>query len=80
MSPAALALVDKHRTQGHTLMILPRPIALLRARLPSIGIPHLLATEPKMTPKWALRKSWIGTPCFQGGKVTRLQDWLQGTQ
>ena len=77
MSPAAFSLVEKHREQGDTLVIITatnsfvtRPIA------EAFGIDNLLATEPeiingKYTGKIA------GTPCFQGGKVIRLVEWMQ---
>lgn len=77
MTPAAFRLIEKHRAQGDTLVIITatnsfvtRPIA------EAFGIEHLLATEPevingKYTGKIA------GTPCFQGGKVIRLREWMQ---
>jgi HAD superfamily hydrolase (TIGR01490 family) len=77
MTPAAFQLIEKHREQGDTLVIITatnsfvtRPIA------DAFGIEHLLATEPevingKYTGKIA------GTPCFQGGKVIRLREWMQ---
>lgn len=77
MTPAAFRLIEKHREQGDTLVIITatnsfvtRPIA------DAFGIDHLLATEPevingKYTGKIA------GTPCFQGGKVIRLKAWMQ---
>ncbi len=78
MSPAALALVDKHRAQGHTLMIITATNSFItRPIAQAFGIPHLLATEPKIV-NGHYTQYIDGTPCFQGGKVTRLQDWLQG--
>lgn len=77
ISPAARELVEKHRRAGDTLMIITatnsfvtRPIAT------EFGVSHLLATEPevkdgKFTGKLA------GTPCFQEGKLKRLQQWMK---
>lgn len=76
LMPAARQLVDKHREDGDTLMIITatnrfvtQPIAEL------IGIPHLLATEPEQH-QGRYTGEVSGTPCFQQGKVERLQQWL----
>lgn len=76
MLPAAQALIDRHRDQGDTLMIITatnafitRPIAAL------LDIPHLLATEPRMQ-AGRYTGEVEGTPCFREGKVIRLQAWL----
>lgn len=77
ITPKALALVDKHRQQGDTLMIITatnsfvtRPIAL------AFGITHLLATEPEMIDGRYTGKV-SGIPCFQDGKVKNLHTWLE---
>ena len=78
ISPAAQALVDAHRQQGHTLVIITATNSFItRPIAQAFGIPHLLATEPKIV-NGRYTQNIDGTPCFQGGKVTRLQDWLQG--
>lgn len=79
MLPAAVELVTQHRAQGHTLMIITATNSFItRPIAEAFGIPHLLATEPQIIDG---RYTQIidGTPCFQGGKVTRLQAWLQGS-
>jgi HAD superfamily hydrolase (TIGR01490 family) len=72
----ASALLDQHREQGHTLMIITatnrfvtEPIADL------LGVDHLIATEPELV-NGRYTGEVAGTPCFQDGKVTRLNDWL----
>lgn len=77
MSDAAQQLVEEHRRQDHTLVVITatnsfitRPIAA------AFGISNLLATEPKVVDGRYTREV-AGTPCFQRGKVSRLQDWLQ---
>lgn len=74
---ASRQLVDKHRSRNHTLIMITatnsfitRPIAA------AFGIPHLLATEPKIV-NGRYTREIDGTPCFQQGKVTRLQQWLE---
>jgi len=72
----ARQLVEQHRQQGKTLMIITatnrfvtQPIAEL------FGIPHLLATDAEMS-QGQYTGEVQGTPCFQDGKVVRLQQWL----
>ena len=74
--PQALELVEGHRQQGHTLMIITatnrfvtEPIARL------FSIQNLLATEPEMN-SHGYTGQVAGTPCFKEGKVTRLREWL----
>ena len=40
-----------------------------------LGVPHLLATEPEMAGERYTGRV-AGTPCFQHGKVERLEQWL----
>lgn len=76
MGETARNTVEHHRRLGHTLMIITatnsfitRPIAA------AFGIPNLLATEPRIV-NGRYTREIEGTPCFQAGKVTRLQQWL----
>lgn len=75
---AALALVERHRAAGDTLLIITatnsfvtRPIAEL------FGVEHLIATEPKRSGEGFLAEI-EGIPAFRQGKVQRLQAWLDG--
>lgn len=77
---ASRQLVDKHRQQQHTLVMITatnsfitRPIAA------AFGIPHLLATEPRVV-DGRYTRDIDGTPCFQQGKVTRLLEWLENRE
>lgn len=77
--PAADALIERHRSAGDTLIIVTatnrfvtEPIAAL------LGVPHLLATEPEII-GGRYTGNVAGTPCFQHGKITRLQEWLAAT-
>ncbi len=49
---------------------------ITRPIVEAFGIPHLLATEPKIV-NGRYTREIDGIPCFQAGKVTRLQHWLQ---
>lgn len=77
MSDAALQLVENHRNQDHTLVIITATNSFItRPIAQAFGIPNLLATEPKIVDGRYTREI-EGIPCFQGGKVTRLQQWLE---
>lgn len=77
--PKAEALLDKHRQAGDFLLIITatnrfvtEPIA---ARL---GVDDLLATEAEsVNGRYSGQPS--GIPCFQEGKVQRLNSWLAQT-
>ncbi|SFM61645.1 histidinol-phosphatase [Marinobacter zhejiangensis] len=76
MQRKATDLLARHRDEGHTLMIITatnrfvtEPVAAL------LGIEHLIATDPEQVEgRYTGRVS--GTPSFQEGKVTRLEEWL----
>ncbi len=79
MLPAARALLQRHRDQGHVLLIITatnrfvaEPIA---ARL---GVEHLLATEPEVK-HGRYTGNVSGIPCFREGKVENLKLWLKAT-
>lgn len=75
--PKAVALVEKHRQQNHTLMIITATNKFVTELIAEqFSIPHLLATEPEMIDGQYTGKV-SGTPCFQDGKVTRLNEWLK---
>ncbi len=74
--PRAEELIGRHRRQGHHIMIITatnrfvvEPIA---ARL---GVDTLLATEPEEV-EGRFTGRVVGEPCYQGGKVVRLRQWL----
>lgn len=73
---AAHALVKKHRAAGDTLMVITATNRFVTEPIVELyGIEHLLATTPEIKGGQYTGK-FIGTPCFQGGKVVHLQDWL----
>ena len=75
--PAGRALIDRHRERGDTLLIITATNAFVTAPIAArLGVPHLLASEPELHEgRYTGRLS--GVPCFQAGKVTRLEAWLQ---
>ncbi len=77
MLPAARHLLQQHREQGHTLLIITatnrfvtEPIAQL------LGVDDIIATEPEMV-DGTYTGEVAGTPSFKEGKVARLSDWLR---
>lgn len=76
VAPLAPALLEKHRVQGDTLLIMTatnrfitEPIAAL------LGVDTLIATDPEFRDgRYTGRIA--GTPNFREGKVTRLEQWL----
>jgi len=76
ISAKALALVEKHRTAGDTLLIITATNHFITEPIAKVfGIKHLLATNPEIIDGRYTGKV-AGTPCYQDGKVTRLQTWL----
>jgi HAD superfamily hydrolase (TIGR01490 family) len=74
--PKGLALIEKHKKQNDDLLIITatnefvtRPIANF------LGIDTLLATIPEQINDIYTGRI-EGTPCFQEGKNTRLNEWL----
>ncbi len=77
ITPAARALVQSHRTQGHTLVIATSTNSFLTAPIAAeFGVNHLLATEPEMQ-AGRFTGGITGIPCFRDGKVRRLKAWLE---
>jgi HAD superfamily hydrolase (TIGR01490 family) len=72
----ALDLVDRHRRQGDTLLVITATNAFVTAPIVErFGIPHLIATEPEHDGAGFTGRV-SGIPAFQEGKVARLEAWL----
>jgi HAD superfamily hydrolase (TIGR01490 family) len=73
----ARALVSKHRSLGDELMIITATNRFITAPIATeFGIDALLATEPEQK-NGRFTGKVSGTPCFQDGKVLRLNEWLR---
>lgn len=73
----AFALLDDHRRQGHTLMIITATNRFVTGPIAErLGIEHLIATEPAMENGYYTGEV-DGVPSFQEGKVIRLNAWLE---
>ena len=75
----AMDLVNKHREQGDTLLVITATNRFVTEPIVKLyGIDNLLATTPEFIDGQYTGK-FIGTPCFQDGKVKLLQEWLTTT-
>jgi HAD superfamily hydrolase (TIGR01490 family) len=74
--PAAEELLDRHRAQNHTLLIITATNRFVTEPIAQrLGVPHLLATDAEVVnDRYTGRVA--GTPCFREGKVQRLRQWL----
>lgn len=77
IAPLSRELLKRHRERGDTLLIITatnrfvtEPIAT------SLGIEHLLATDPEII-DGCYTGEIAGIPCFREGKVQRLNAWLE---
>ena len=76
----ASALVDKHRYQGDTLLVITATNRFVTEPIVRLyGIENLIATTPEFK-DGRYTGEFIGTPCFQEGKVTLLNKWLADHQ
>ncbi len=79
ISPQARALVKQHREQDHELLIITATNRFITGPIArEFGIDNLLATEPEIKNN-RYTGQVDGTPCFQHGKVIRLNHWLEQT-
>lgn len=71
-----IALVEKHRKQGDELVIITATNSFITSPIADLfGIKTLIATEPEQNSHGFTGKV-SGTPCFQAGKITKLNEWL----
>jgi HAD superfamily hydrolase (TIGR01490 family) len=76
MSPAAFELIDKHRRAGDTLAVITATNSFVTGPIvKAFGIDNLLATEPEKNGGHYTGRV-AGIPCFQEGKVKRMQGWM----
>lgn len=74
--PAAQALVNQHREKGDRLMVITATNRFVTEPIVNLfGINTLLATEPELL-DGQYTGQYVGEPCYQHGKVARLNDWL----
>ena len=73
----AMKIVNRHKTNGdHVMIITATNSFVTRPIADAYGIETLIATEPEWDGSQYTGRIY-GTPCFQSGKVERLELWLQ---
>ena len=75
----AIRLVNKHRFKGDTVMVITATNRFVTEPIVKLfGIDNLLATTPEFV-KGRYTGKFNGTPCYQEGKVTLLNEWLENS-
>lgn len=74
--PAAFELIERHRRAGDVAIVITATNRFVTEPIAELyGIEHLIATTPEfLHGRYTGRVE--GIPCFQEGKVRRLQEWL----
>lgn len=76
--PKAQELVESHRQQGDTLVVITSTNRFIVAPIVAkLGIEHLLATEAEMV-DGCYTGAVDGVPCYREGKIDKIQSWLRG--
>lgn len=77
--PKGRELLQKHRDAGHRLLIITATNRFITGPIAAeLGVADLIATEPEMQgERYTGRVS--GVPCYQHGKIERLEQWLAAT-
>lgn len=79
MLDKARQLVADHQSRGHTTLVITATNHFVTSPIvQQFGIPHILATLPEFA-DGRYTGQWLGTPCFQHGKVICLNQWLAET-
>lgn len=74
--PDAQTLVEKHRQQGDTLLVITATNRFVTEPIVALfGIEQMLATEPEMQ-QGRYTGDYLRPPCYREGKVDNLQRWL----
>lgn len=77
IKPEALALVDAHRKQGDTCIIITATNEFVTREIATaFGVEHLIAVNLERDADGHFTNRIAGLPSFQGGKVTRMEQWL----
>lgn len=76
IAPGAAALLSRHRSAGHDLLITTATNRFITAPIAALlGIDNLLANDPEII-DGRYTGELSGTPNFREGKITRLREWI----
>ena len=71
--------IRHHREQGDTIVIITATNSFVTGPIAeAFGVDHLIASEPEIVDGQYTGKV-SGTPCFQQGKIIKLNEWLKQT-
>lgn len=77
MLPRAFELINRHKEQTYTPLIITATNRFVTEPIAAaFGVEHIIATEPEFDGN-RYTGQVAGIPCFQHGKVERLDQWLQ---
>lgn len=75
--PKGVELLNQHRRDGHTVVIITATNRFVTGPIARrLGVSHLIATEPEVI-DGRFTGGYVGTPCFQEGKIVCLEAWLR---
>lgn len=78
VAPGARELIAAHRARGDALVIITATNSFVTAPIAELlEIPDLLATEPERR-DGRYTGNITGIPCYQAGKIARLDQWWRG--
>ena len=78
MRPEGFVAIEKHRDAGHALVGITATSDFITAPIfREFGISEIIATNAEVVEGKYTGKV-INTPCYQKGKLTRLDQWLAG--
>ena len=79
MTEKGIAQIKQHRDKGDVTVIITATNRFVTGPIAdAFGVDDLIATDPEIVDGRYTGKV-AGTPCFQKGKITRLQQWLENT-
>ena len=79
MTKKGMAMIKKHQDQGDITVIITATNRFVTGPIAeAFGVDDLIATDPEII-NGEYTGNVAGTPCFQEGKITRLNEWLKST-
>ena len=76
IKPKSREKIKHHQQQGHTIILITATNTFIGTPIAQyLDIKHIIATQPKIINE-RYTTEIEGTPCFQEGKVTRLNEWM----
>ena len=79
MTQKGIAQIQHHREKGDIIVIITATNSFVTGPIAeAFKVDDLIATEPEII-NGQYTGQVAGTPCFQGGKIIRLNQWLEST-